>query len=100
MILIAINSEPKVPDVVGQTESEAARTVGHDYTIHIESVRVDDQPKGNIISQDPKAGELAEQGSAISVVVSADQPPEPGDILSDDFSDTSSGWDESEGNKF
>jgi hypothetical protein len=99
-ILLAATSNPKVPDVVGQTESEAARTVGNNYTIHIESVRVDDRRKGHIISQDPEPGESAEQGSAISVVVSAGQPPNPGDILSDDFSDNSSGWDESEGSKF
>jgi PASTA domain-containing protein len=97
--LVAFSWGPEVPDVVGQTESEAERTVGNDYTIQVGSVRVEDQPKGTIINQDPQAGTSAEQGSAISVVVSAGQPPDPGDILSDDFTDTSSGWDESEGNK-
>jgi hypothetical protein len=86
-------SSPKVPDVVGQTESEAERRVGHDYDIYVRSVRVDSLPKGIIMSQDPKAGETAELGSTVSVVVSAGQPPEPGDIFQDDFSDKSSGWD-------
>jgi hypothetical protein len=100
VILIVINSGPTVPDVVGMTESKAERKVGNNYTINVESVRVEDQPSGTIIGQDPEAGEAAEQGSAISVVVSAGQPPNPGDILRDDFSNNSSGWDESEGGSY
>jgi hypothetical protein len=88
---------PTAPDVVGQTESEARRNVGNDYNIYVSEVRVADEPKGTIISQNPNAGEAAKPGSTISVVVSAGKPPKPGDIFKDDFSDTSSGWDVNEG---
>lgn len=84
---------PTVPDVIGQTESEAKRSAGNDYKIDVTSVRVTDKPKGTIIDQNPEAREPAEPGSTISVVVSAGEPPDPGDIFRDDFSSTSSGWD-------
>ena len=87
----------KAPDLEGQTESEAERGVGNDYDIYVSGVRVADAPAGTIISQDPEAGEVAEAGSTISVVLSAGKPPKPGDIFEDDFSDTSSGWDVDKG---
>jgi hypothetical protein len=85
------------PDLEGKTESEAQREVGGDYDIYVSEQRVADAPEGTIISQDPEAGEVAEEGSTISVVLSAGKPPKPGDIFEDDFSDTSNGWDTGEG---
>jgi len=37
-------SSPTVPDVVGQTVSEAKRSVGEDYKIDVSSERVDSLP--------------------------------------------------------
>jgi hypothetical protein len=85
------------PELEGKTEGEAEREVGNDYEVYVREVRVADAPEGTIISQEPEAGEVAEEGSTISVVVSAGKPPKPGDIFEDDFSDTSSGWDVDEG---
>jgi hypothetical protein len=90
-------SSSTVPDVVGQTQSEAERSAGDGYKIDVDEVRVDDKPKGTIIEQNPEPGAPAEQGSPISVIVSAGQPPDPGDIFRDDFSDTSSGWQPAKG---
>jgi len=87
----------RAPELEGQTQSEAQREVGDDYEIYVSEVREDGAPEGTIISQQPEAGEVAEAGSTISVVLSAGKPPKPGDIFKDDFSDTSNGWDTGEG---
>jgi len=81
----------RVPKLVGQTISEARREAGDEYQIDISDVSVRSEVKGTIIDQDPDPGKPAEQGSVISVIVSAGQPSNPGDILRDKFSDNSSG---------
>ena len=99
LVAVLRTGGPTAPDVVGQTESEAKRNVGDDYNIYISEVRVADEPKGTVISQDPEAGEIAEAGSTISVVISAGEPPKPGDTFRDNFRDTSRGWDVGKGSQ-
>ena len=80
-----------VPNIVGQTLSETERSTGR-FKVNVSDVKVDSKPRDTIISQEPDAYKRAEGGSTISVVVSAGQPPNPGDIFTDSFSDTDKGW--------
>jgi beta-lactam-binding protein with PASTA domain/predicted Ser/Thr protein kinase len=63
----------EVPDVVNQSVESARAEVesaGFRFVVSDEQPS-SDIPEGNVISQDPAAGTKAEQGSAVSVVVSS-----------------------------
>lgn len=81
-----------VPDLFGTTQDEAERYAGEDFRIEEGASKVSDEPKGTIVGQDTMPGSRVQQGETISLVTSAGQPPYPGDILFEDFSDALGGW--------
>jgi beta-lactam-binding protein with PASTA domain len=71
--------QPIVPDVTGQAQAAAEAaitaasfTVGTVTTAHSDTVTA-----GNVISQSPPSGTAAASGTAVSIVVSLDQPIVP-----------------------
>jgi beta-lactam-binding protein with PASTA domain len=78
--LVVSLGQPQVPDVVGETEPNAAvaitavdnltvGTVSYDYN--------DSVPQGLVISQNPAAGVLVPIGSSVDLVISSGQPQVP-----------------------
>jgi len=63
-----------VPDLVGQKASVARRAVGDDFALKASNTKDSGDPKDTVLSQDPKPGERAPQGSTIFVVTSAGLP--------------------------
>jgi serine/threonine-protein kinase len=61
-----------VPDVVGQRSSEAAdRLQSRGLEVDVEPVRSDDVPRDRVVRQDPRAGEEVDEGSTVTIAVSA-----------------------------
>jgi beta-lactam-binding protein with PASTA domain len=71
----------EVPDLVGKTVDEARGAVGQDFVLGEPQEQSSDQPEGVIISQTPLAGEQAEPGTTIEIVVSSG----PATITLDDY---------------
>jgi eukaryotic-like serine/threonine-protein kinase len=59
-----------VPSLVGMTLEEAKSEVGDDFNLSSQE-QESDEPAGTILDQNPKAGEQAEKGTAIGLVVSS-----------------------------
>jgi beta-lactam-binding protein with PASTA domain len=67
-----LNETLAVPNLVGLTEDAAKQRVGSDFKIVVNARKASSgQPKGSILSQDPKPNEQARRSSTISVVVSS-----------------------------
>ena len=61
-----------VPDVVGERSSEAAdRLQSRGLEVDVEPVRSDDVPRDRVVRQDPRAGEEVDEGSTVTIAVSA-----------------------------
>ena len=63
--------EGSVPNLVGKTEAELSdylKAAG--FKLGKVSKESSDKPEGTVISQDPKAGETADKGTSINVVIS------------------------------
>jgi eukaryotic-like serine/threonine-protein kinase len=65
-------TDTTVPDVVGQTSASASRTLqDQGFTVQqnlVESTEVD---RDRVVSQDPRGGQTAEEGSTVTIAVSA-----------------------------
>jgi hypothetical protein len=69
--LMVGGAEPvEVPSLQGQELAAARQKVGNDLDL-VSSEENSNQPKGTILSQDPKAGAEVQKGEQISVVVSS-----------------------------
>ncbi len=69
--LLAQPTEVKVPDVVGQTSSNAAAKLNNDgFASEIQEVRSADRPADLVIRQRPSPGERADEGSQVTIFVS------------------------------
>ena len=67
----------QVPDVVGEPEDEAVDTLEQaGFRVQVDEQFDPEVRRGLVISQDPPADELAEEGSEVSLVVSRGPPPE------------------------
>lgn len=72
------NQDIEVPDVVGLTLAKAKALLGEaDLKLSSKTEYSSKVPKGKIISQSPKAGGRAKQGSTVKVVVSNGKKPAP-----------------------
>ena len=72
----------ETPNLVGKTPDAAASLAGPDFAaVQVGHTRVTNEPKGTIISQDPRPGESVPKGTIIWVDVSAGRPEDPCDIL-------------------
>ena len=61
----------KVPDVVGKSDSEAAKTLEDaGFDVKLPTSEFSDKPEGTVLSQEPKAGAQVEKGASVSFVVS------------------------------
>ena len=66
-----------VPDVVGTTSSEATATLV-DARLSVNVVAVpSDQPSGQVVAQNPAAGESVEEGSTVRLNVAEERPAPP-----------------------
>lgn len=64
-----------VPDVAGSSQAVAeARLTEAGFTVVVSQAESDAVPAGSVISQDPQAGVVATQGSAVRIVVSTGTP--------------------------
>ncbi len=64
-----------VPDVVGQTESEAVDALtAASFTADVTEA-FSDQPEGTVVAQDPKAGENLQEGATVALTVSKGGEP-------------------------
>ncbi|MDX6494663.1 MAG: eukaryotic-like serine/threonine-protein kinase [Gaiellales bacterium] len=62
----------KVPNVVGQPEAAARRTlVGHGFKVNSQQKASDSVPSGNVIDTKPGPGDTADKGSAVTLIVSS-----------------------------
>ncbi len=69
-VVVAGKAEVKVPDVVGMTADEAARTLGA-AGLQSESVQVENEAEpGTVVDQSPAAGTPVAPGSQVTVMVS------------------------------
>ena len=65
----------EVPDVVGESEATArAELERAGFTVNVTEQPSRDQPDGTVLTQEPRAGETAPEGSAVSLVVSSGTP--------------------------
>jgi hypothetical protein len=64
-----------VPDVVGETEEDAENFITQAGLVPDKSFEVTGDPKGRVVSQDPPANTLVDEGSTVSVVISLNNPP-------------------------
>jgi hypothetical protein len=72
-----LNRPRPVPDLTGQTKSAAERNAQKDaFKLAFKEDKASSDPKGTILSQDPKPGERVRQGSTIDVVTSAGEETE------------------------
>jgi len=68
---LAPGGEVAVPDVVGQTEADAASVITGAGLVSGTSEAADETvPAGSVISQDPAAGTMVAAGSTVNIVVS------------------------------
>ena len=66
----------EVPNVVGSTEGSATTTLSNaGFNVTSETTYSDSVPSGQVISQTPNAGELANDGATVHLVVSAGPDP-------------------------
>lgn len=66
----------EVPNVVGSTEGSATTTLNNaGFKVTSETAYSDSVARGQVISQTPKAGELAKEGDTVHLVVSAGPDP-------------------------
>ena len=64
-----------VPDVVGESEATArAELERAGFTVTVTEQASRDQPDGTVLTQNPRAGETAPEGSAVSLVISSGTP--------------------------
>ncbi|MER5178658.1 Stk1 family PASTA domain-containing Ser/Thr kinase [Streptomyces sp. NPDC002896] len=71
----ASNEPFKAPNFVGETQSDAKKMATNvDLKLDITQKTCEDQPKGNVCSQDPKAGTTVNKNDTISLVVSKGAP--------------------------
>ena len=56
-----------VPDLRGQTISEASRTVGSDFELDQRAVKGNGQSLNTVVAQDPAPNEQVSKGSVITV---------------------------------
>ena len=71
---LAPGGEVAVPDVVGQTEADAASAItGADLVSGTSEAADETVPAGSVISQDPVAGTMVAAGSTVNIVVSTGQ---------------------------
>jgi serine/threonine-protein kinase len=65
-------NQKTVPDVVGQKSATAAQNIQNaGFEVRIQPVQSDDVPKDRVISQEPGANKEADEGSTVTLVVSA-----------------------------
>ena len=66
----------QVPDVVGKKQAEAEQAI-RDAGFEPDVVQTSSttEPQGTVIQQSPKAGQTADQGSTVTILVSTYQPP-------------------------
>jgi beta-lactam-binding protein with PASTA domain/predicted Ser/Thr protein kinase len=65
-----------VPDVAGQTEGQATRALtGKGFEVQVERDFDDSVPQGDVIRQDPGAGQTIQEGATVTIVVSRGPPP-------------------------
>ena len=66
----------QVPDVVGMQQAEAEKAI-RDAGFQPDVVESSNttEPKGTVIQQSPKAGQTADQGSTVTILVSSYEPP-------------------------
>ena len=68
------DSTTEVPNVVGQTQAEAMKTItdkGFEWAVANEQVASDSVPAGSVVSTDPKAGTAAKPGSRVIATISS-----------------------------
>jgi serine/threonine-protein kinase len=65
-------NQKTVPDVVGQKSATAAQNIQNaGFEVRIQPVQSDEVPKDRVISQQPGANKEADEGSTVTLVVSA-----------------------------
>jgi eukaryotic-like serine/threonine-protein kinase len=78
-VTIVVSSGKKnetVPNLVGQTEGEAANQLGRiDLTVQVEREYSADQPEGVVIATQPGAGQPVDKGSTVVIIVSRGTAP-------------------------
>lgn len=66
----------EIPDVVGMTQEEAERTLREaGYVPDVVESANTTEPKGTVIQQSPPAGQQAQEGSTVTIVVSSYEEP-------------------------
>jgi len=62
----------KVPNVVGRQAATAAQILQDDgFEVQQTNIESDDTPRGEVAGQNPRAGQLADEGSTVTINVSA-----------------------------
>ncbi len=73
----AAPAQVEVPDVAGETEADARQILqGLGFRVTPEQEASDVFEPGTVIRTNPRAGELADEGSIVTIVVSAGEEPE------------------------
>jgi hypothetical protein len=76
---VEITAKPYVPNVVGMAEADAESTItGVVLMVGARDYQYSDTvPEGQVISQDPPAGECVNRGTGVNLVISLGQPRVP-----------------------
>ncbi|MBW3537649.1 MAG: PASTA domain-containing protein, partial [Actinobacteria bacterium] len=65
----------EVPDVVGESESTARAVLEEEgFAVAVTEQASRDHPDGTVLTQDPRAGQTAPEGSTVTIVVSSGTP--------------------------
>jgi len=81
---VAVASTVEVPDVVGDDQATGTATLeGDGFVVSVQNAYSASVAAGDIISQDPEAGEQANSGSTVIIVVSLGTAPAQGDQVRD-----------------
>ncbi len=70
-LLLAGGPKVEVPDLVGASESDAKVALSQRGLSSDVTPRQSERPEGQVIGQDPSAGEEIEEGSTVTLVVSS-----------------------------
>lgn len=86
-VTIAVATLAEVPDLTSTDRGDAEDRLPEGLRVETGGVEADDVPAGTVLTQDPAPGEKVPWDTAVSVVVSAGAPGNPGDIFEEDFSE-------------
>jgi beta-lactam-binding protein with PASTA domain/tRNA A-37 threonylcarbamoyl transferase component Bud32 len=75
--LVVASKDIPVPNVVGQPEEEALRTLEEAGFRPRTTEKFSERPKGEVVEQTPKGGTKAERNSVVTLVISSGPSPTP-----------------------